>query len=140
MSLRLVEQALHTHLTSMPPGIDVAWPGLRYEPKPGAPYIRVEALPAPVAVQGQLIGVDAPVRRNGTYILTALYPLRHGPGPLLNKIDALEARFARRQRLTAGTGQGAFIVHISSVSRGQLITADNWNSLPLRVRWFCRHP
>ena len=134
-----IENALHGHLSAMPPGVSVAWPGLRFEPSNATPYLRVEVLHAPLRA-GQLIGTDAQVYRSGSYIITAVYPISQGPGPLRAKIAALEAQFARRSRISAGTSPNDFFVLLSAHQRGQLITEDGWNSMPLTVSWWCLHP
>lgn len=134
-----VEDALHGHLSTMPPGISVAWPGLRFEPSSGTPWMRVEVLHAPLRA-GQLIGPDARVYRSGSYILTPIFPISQGPGPLRAKIASLEAHFARRQRISAGASPNTFDVILSAHQRGQLITAEGWNSMPLTVSWWCLHP
>jgi hypothetical protein len=134
-----IENALHGKLSDMPPGVSVAWPGLRFEPSNATPYLRVEVLHAPLRA-GQLIGTDAQVYRSGSYIITAVYPISKGPGPLRAKIAALEAHFARRSRISAGTSPNDFFVILSAHQRGQLITEDGWNSMPLTVSWWCLHP
>lgn len=134
-----IENALHGKLSDMPPGVSVAWPGLRFEPSNEAPFLRVEVLHAPLRA-GQLIGTDAQVYRSGSYIITAVYPISQGPGPLRAKIAALEAQFARRSRISVGSDPNDFFVILSAHQRGQLITEDGWNSMPLTVSWWCLHP
>lgn len=145
MSIDAIENALHAHLKNAPPGIDVAWPGLRYAPQADTPWMRVEFRYVPAPSSRQLLGTDALVTASGRYIMTLLYPVSQGPGPLRTKAAALESRFARRQTLSAGTAPNDFEVHLTAVARGSVRPPEEdarsgWNAVEVTVSWLCRHP
>jgi hypothetical protein len=140
MSLNAVEDALGAHLEGAGYGLPIAWDGLRYEPVADQPYLRAEFLPAEIPESGQEMGQGAPTMQRGSYIITALYPIANGPGPLRAMVGQLEARFARRQSLAAMDDGTDFRVRLLSASRGAMITGDGRNSLPVTVRWITWRP
>lgn len=140
MTVTAVENAFFAHLAAMTPALPIAWPGRRYEPSPDQPYLRVESYPGEVGDAGQEVGLSAPVLRNGEMRIVALYPIEQGPGPIRSKAEAIAARFAWRQDLTAGTAPDDFAVRLVSTSIGRMITAEGWNSIPVKIRWRATSP
>lgn len=140
MSLSDIENALLKHLNDMPAGVSIAWPGLTFKPNPTEPWIKVEFLPAALADNEQEIGPNARYTRRGSLILTPVYPIKKGPGPLFSKVEALEDRFKRRQTLSAGTAPNDFALRLIATDRGRLLSGDGWNSLSVSIRWRATTP
>lgn len=139
MSITAIENALHTRLNAMPPGIDVAWPGLRFEPSPDTPYMRPQFEPLETALAGQQIG-SGPIRQTGLYVVRAFYPMDDGPGPLRAKAQAIFDHFPRGLALDAGTAPNAFKVRVETISLGPLREGDGWNSVGVTARWLAFRP
>lgn len=139
MSMTAIENALHARLNALPPGIDVAWPGLRYEPQAGRPYLRPQFEPLDTPEAGQMIG-SAPIRQTGLYVVRAVYPMDHGPGPVRSKAQAVFDHFPRGLAIDAGSGADAFNVRVELISFGALIEGDGLNSIGVTARWLAFRP
>lgn len=140
MSLTAVEMALLDHLRGAGLNLPIAFQGESFIPETSQAYLRTTFLPADINEAEQETGAEAGIRQTGSYVITALYPEKSGPGPVRLMADRLERLFKRRQKLPAVAGEVGFTVSLTSTSRGVLLTEDGRNSLPVSVRWLTHRP
>jgi|AntDeeMetagen134_2_1112570.scaffolds.fasta_scaffold02290_4 hypothetical protein len=93
-----IRKALDSHLATMPPAIDVAWPNRPYDPQIGTPWMRPNLLPTPPR-QAEL-GLQGRNAHTGIYQISVFYPAGNGPGRAEDAASALVERFKRGTDVT----------------------------------------
>lgn len=130
MSLSAIRAALETQLSAITPALPTAWENAPFEPPAGAPYQRVNLIPAPP--ENPTFG-DGFRRERGMLQVTLAYPLGSGPAQAAARSELIRQAFPRGASLTAG-GIVTTIEKTPEIGPG-LIEGDRY-AVPVRVRFF----
>lgn len=121
MSIALVRQAFEVHLLGMSPALPAVLENGHYTPAVGTPYQQAFLLPA--APDNPTLGEDYR-REIGIFQVSLMYPQGVGAGAAQARALAVQSRFPRGLRLTAG-GQTTLILRTPNIKPGRK-DDDRW--------------
>lgn len=131
MSTAKIRAALETRLALMSPAIATAYQNVQHAPAQGAPYQRVDLLPAepenPEAGSGMFR------RELGVLQVTLFYPLGRGSGAAEARADAIKAHFPRGLSMV----KDGIIVTVDRTAHVMpgFVDEDRW-AVPVRISYF----
>lgn len=140
MSFTAIEGALQDHLAANLGGYRLRSVGDTDAMWADEPHLRATFAPLATAEGGQQIGVDAPIREEGTFQIGVVHPVADGPAAVRSTADRLTAAFRRGVHMTAYAGGQTFSVRVVAVSRGALLEGDGLLSTVVNVSWRCWRP
>lgn len=125
-----LESRVKTWAAAQTPPVPIAWEGIKFDPVPGVPYLRVDILPA-TTLSNDLAGEHR--EWNGIMQVSVLIPQGQGPyfvdGVVLPGLDAL---------FSPGVGfvyQGIRIRALQPVDRAGALQETDRNRVPLSIRY-----
>ena len=130
-----IREALDARLNTYTPvegltTIPIAWQNVPFTPTTGTPYMDCYDLSGIPTVAG--IGVTAPIRHLGTYVIRIFYPLNKGTGQASRQADAIAAHFARGTEVTAD----GMAIYIQRVWKGPAQTNETNLFYAVNVEYF----
>lgn len=132
MSDLLIRQALETRLAALVPALETAHENMKFTPKDGTPYQRVDFLPA----EPENPTIDDFRRFLGVMQVTLLYPIGGGVGTAMERAEAIRAHFPRRLSLSSG-GIVVTIHRTPYIMPGfRDVRDENRWAVPVRVPYF----
>lgn len=133
MSLASIGAALDARLLTLP-GIDTAninWEGVLYTPVAGTPYLAVQLIAISRRALG--IGPGAVLEWDGTYQVSAFWPIGEGRAPAAAVVDSILALFPRGLSLTTTDGT---VIKFEASTPIPLITQAPWIQGIARMPFF----
>lgn len=127
MSLKLISQALETHLATMSPALATAWENTAYMPVTGTPYQRVNLLPATPDNSSQ--GSNH-YREIGLMQVMLCYPVGNGRADALTRAELLRSHFKRGLTLTNTSLQ---VIITQTPAIGGAFIDNDWYMVPVSI-------
>jgi hypothetical protein len=124
--LQDIPGALNAALEALALGVDIAWPGLDYEPNPAAAFLVPALLPS--TTDAVSIGIAGTDRYQGIYQVSVYTPLKGGEGAARALASTIADAF--RKGLFSLNGHD---VRCGVPHAGPVLTGPDWIHLPLSI-------
>lgn len=133
----LIADALLWHLSqiALSPPRPIAWPGVRFTPAVGTPYLFAAHLPNMTTPTG--LAFDAAREFRGLFQVSVFWPAGQGIVEPMELAGEVAAHFASGTRVE----RGGLVVEVNRPPEiAPPIEQPDWIQVPLTIRWRCVAP
>lgn len=133
----VIADALLWHLSQIPlsPSRPIAWPGVRYSPVVGTPYLFATHLPNMTTATG--LAFDAGREFRGLFQVSVFWPAGQGVVAPMELVGAVATHFSNGTRI----GRAGLVVEVNRPPEAAPpIEQPDWLQIPITIRWRCVAP